>query len=413
MGPNGKCDATPRRVAVTGMGAVSALGLGARVLWEAIREGRSGIAPLVPPAGETGIRMRVAAALQGYEPAAHFSSAELTLLDRVSQFALLAADEAITQAGLSLDAGQAARTAVIVGTGIGGENSRDEQSRRIYRERAERVHPMSIVRIMPSAPASQIGMRYRLQGPTFAISSACASSNHAIAQAALLVRHGVADVAIAGGAEAAFTLSGIRAWEAMRVADDDTCRPFCAQRRGLVLGEGAGIFVLESREHARARGATILAELAGFGLGADAGDIVAPSAEGAAAAMRAAMCDAGIASDHVDYVNAHGTGTPLNDPTETRAIRQAFGGHADRLAVSSTKAVHGHALGAAGALELVAVINALRHQVIPPTANFLDADPACDLDYVPNTARDASVQVAMSNSFAFGGLNAVLLLTRA
>jgi len=402
----------PRRVVVTGMGAVSALGLGADVLWDAMREGRSGIAPLVPPAGESGIRMRVAAALNGYEPAAHFSSAELTLLDRVSQFALLAADEAIAHAGLQLEADQVARTAVVVGTGIGGETSRDEQSRRLYREGAERVHPMSIVRVMPSAPASQIGMRYRLQGPTFAISSACASSNHAIAQAAMLIRHGMADVAIAGGAEATFTLSGIRAWEAMRVADDDTCRPFCAQRRGLVLGEGAGIFVLESLDLARARGATILAELAGFGLGADAGDIVAPSAEGAATAMRAALRDAGVASDQVDYINAHGTGTQLNDPTESRAIRQAFGDHADKLAVSSTKAVHGHALGAAGALELVAVINALRDQVVPPTANFLDPDPACDLDYVPNAARDARVRAALSNSFAFGGLNGVLVLKR-
>lgn len=403
---------SPRRIAITGMGAVSALGLGATALWQGMRDARSGIAALVPPEGETGIRMQVAAACTDYDPAAHFSSGQLTLLDRVSQFALLAADEAIAQSGLTFDGRIASRTAVVVGTGIGGEMSRDEQSRRLYRERAERVHPMSIIRVMPSAPASQVGMKFKLQGPTFSVSSACASSNHALAQAALMVRHGLADFAVAGGTEACFTLSAIRAWEAMRVVADDTCRPFCAQRRGLVLGEGAGMFVLELMEHARARGAEILGELAGFGMSADAGDIVAPSAEGAATAMRQALDDAGLRPEGIDYINAHGTGTPLNDPTETRAIRQAFGAHAESLAVTSTKGVHGHALGAAGALELVAVIGALREQMVPPTANFLDPDPACDLDYVPNIARAMSVRAALSNSFAFGGLNAVLAVTR-
>ncbi len=390
------------------MGAVSALGLGAPTLWSAMLAARSAIAPLVPPPGESGLRMRVAAAFNGYDPAAHFPAGQLALLDRVSQFALLAAAEAIAQSGLAFDDAMAARTAVVVGTGIGGETSRDEQSRRLYRDDAERVHPMSIIRVMPSAPASQVGMRYKLKGATFSVSSACASSNHAIAQAALMVRHGLADFAVAGGTEACFTLPAIRAWEAMRVVADDTCRPFSAQRRGLVLGEGAGIFVLEEMDHARARGADILAELAGFGLGADAADIVAPSAEGAAAAMREAIRDAGLRPDDIHYINAHGTGTPLNDSTETQAIRQVFGSHADALAVTSTKGVHGHALGAAGALELVAAINALREQVVPPTANFIDPDPACDLDYVPNTARAMPVRAVLSNSFAFGGLNAVL-----
>jgi nodulation protein E len=401
----------PRRVAITGMGAVSALGLGAQALWQAMVEGRSGIRPLAIPAGETGIRMRVAAWLDEFDPAGHFAQAELTLLDRVSQFALLAADEAIVQSGLAFEGGLGDRTAVVVATGIGGETSRDEQSRRIYRENAERAHPMTILRVMPSAPSSQVGMKYKLRGPTFGVSSACASANHAIAQAALLVRHGLADVAIAGGSEACLSMSGIRAWDAMRVVADDTCRPFCAQRRGLVLGEGAGMFVLESMDHARARGATVLAELAGFGCNADAGDIVAPSAEGAAAAMALALRDAGLAPTDIDYVNAHGTGTLLNDPTETRALRQVFGAHADALAVTSTKAVHGHALGAAGALELIAAIGALGGQVVPPTANFGDPDPACDLDYVPNTARERKVGAAISNSFAFGGLNAVLAVT--
>lgn len=399
-----------RRVVITGMGAVSALGLGASVLWEAMVAGRTGIRPLIPPPGGQTLKMRMAAAFTEFDAPAHFSSAQLALLDRVSQFALLAADEAVTQSGLQFDVAMASRAAVVVGTGIGGETSRDEQSRRLYLDGSERVHPMAIVRVMPSAPASQIGMKYRLKGPTFAVSSACASSNHAIAQAALMVRHGVADIAIAGGAEASFSLPAIRAWEAMRVVDDDTCRPFCAQRRGLVLGEGAAMFVIETLESARARGAKPLAEIAGFGLGADAGDIVAPSAEGAADAMRQALADAGLHCEEIDYINAHGTGTPLNDVTETRAIRQVFAGHADGLLVSSTKAIHGHALGAAGALELVAVVRALQDGLIPPTANFVDADPACDLDYVPNIARPRLVRAALSNSFAFGGLNAVLAL---
>lgn len=402
----------PRRIVITGMGAISALGTGAGALWQAMREARSGIAPLQPPDGETGIRMQVAAAVTGFDPQAHFPAAQLSLLDRVAQFALVAAAEAVAQSGLALDGALAERAAVVIGTGVGGEISRDAQSRRLYRDGAERVHPMSIIRIMPSAPASQVSMACNFRGPAFAVSSACASSNHAIAQAALMLRHGLADVALAGGTEACFSLAGIRAWEAMRVVADDTCRPFCLQRRGLVLGEGAGMFVLEEREHALARGAEILAELAGFGMSSDAGDIVAPSAEGAARAVRQALRDARLTPADIDYINAHGTGTLLNDATETQAIHLAFGDQAASVAISSTKGVHGHALGAAGALELVAVIGALREQVVPPTANFLDPDPACDLDYVPNVARQTPVRAALSNSFAFGGLNAVLALSR-
>ena len=402
-----------QRVVITGMGAISALGLGAAPLWRGMVEARSGIAPLVSPDPEVEIRMKVGATVPGFDPAQHFQSGRLALLDRVSQFTLVAAREAVSQAGIDFArGGTGARTAVVVGTGVGGELTRDEGSRRIYRDRAERVHPMSIVRIMPNAPASQVSMEFGLSGPTFAVASACASSNHALAQAALMIRHGLADYALAGGTEACFSLSGIRAWEAMRVLADDTCRPFSAQRRGLVLGEGAGMFVLESLEHARHRNAAILAELAGFGMGADASDIVAPSSDGAANAMRLALADAGLEPPQVGYINAHGTGTAANDPTETRAIRQVFGTHADRLAVTSTKAVHGHALGAAGALELIAALGALREGIVPPTANFLAADPECDLDYVPNIARRAQVNAVLSNSFAFGGLNAVLALTR-
>ncbi|KEZ76124.1 beta-ketoacyl-[acyl-carrier-protein] synthase family protein [Salinisphaera hydrothermalis] len=401
------------RVVITGMGAVSALGLGQAPLWRAMVEGRSGIGPLRSPEPDVALRMKVAAQLADFDPTAHFDDAQLSLLDRVSQLGLVAAREAVAQAGIDFAAGGVgARTATVVGTGTGGEISRDSQSRRVYRDNSARVHPLSILRTMPNAPASHISMEFGLTGPAFGVVSACASSNHAIIQAMAMLRSGLADVALTGGTEACLSLCGIRAWEAMRVVADDTCRPFSRQRRGLVLGEGAGIYVLETLEHARRRGAVILAELVGGGMSADAGDIVAPSVDGAARAMRMALDVAGLAPERIGYINAHGTATAVNDPTETRAIRQVFGAHADRLAVSSTKAIHGHALGAAGALELIAAVGALREDVIPPTAHFIDPDPLCDLDYVPNIAREQRVEAVLSNSFAFGGLNAVLALRR-
>jgi nodulation protein E len=401
------------RVVVTGIGAVTPLGLNAAQTWSALREGRSAIGPITAIPSE-GLRAGIAAEVRGFDPLAHFDEKKLLLLDRVSQLALVAAREAITQSGVDFGhEGLGENTAVVIGTGVGGENTNDEASRRMYGENNPRLHPLTIVRLMANAPACQISIEHGLRGPAFATVSACASSNHAIAQAFHMVRFGIADAAVTGGTEACLTMGAVRAWEAMRVLADDTCRPFSKQRRGLVLGEGAAAFVLETRERARARGATILAEIVGAGMSADAGDIVFPSEAGAASAMQRALADAKLAPDAIDYVNAHGTGTPANDPTETRAIRRAFGVHADRLAVSSTKSMHGHALGAAGAIELVATIGALCDGVIPPTANFLDPDPACDLDYVPNVAREQRVRNAFSNSFAFGGLNAVLAIARA
>jgi nodulation protein E len=403
-----------RRVAITGMGAISPLGVGAEALWQGLCAGRSAIGPLHHPDAER-LRVKVAAQVpDSFDPAANIDERTLPMLDRTSEFALHAAREAVAQSGLDFRQGQLGlRTAVIVGTGVGGETTQDEQSRRLYGENAARAHPLTIVRLMTNASASHISIAWGLRGPTFAVASACASANHAIIQAAQMIRWGLADVAITGGTEACLTYGALKAWEAMRVLADDTCRPFSINRRGLVLGEGAGIFVLESMEHAQARGATLLAELAGCGMTADATDIVMPSADGAAAAMRQALDDAGLAPQDVDYVNAHGTGTQANDATESRAIRLAFGTHADRLAVSSTKSMHGHALGASGALELVAVIGALRDGMVPPTANLDQVDPACDLDYVPNVGRPMPVRAALSNSFAFGGLNAVLALKRA
>ncbi|MEO7013234.1 MAG: beta-ketoacyl-[acyl-carrier-protein] synthase family protein [Dokdonella sp.] len=401
------------RVVITGHGAVSAFGLGASVLWQNVREGRGGIRPL-DHAESASLRVSVAAQVPHFDAASHFDEKQLPLLDRFTQFALLAAREAVTESGIDFSVdGLAERTAVIVGSAVGGELTRDEQSRRLYAEQSTRMHPLTIPRAMINAPSSHISMEHGLTGPAFAVASACASSNHAIAQAVQTIRSGLADAAIAGGTEACFSVGNLRAWEAMRVLADDTCRPFSRNRRGLVLAEGAAMFVLESLEHAQARGAVILAELAGFGMSSDAGDIVAPSDVGAARSMRQALANAKLGSADIDYINAHGTGTQANDATETRAIRNVFGADANRLAVSSTKSMHGHALGASGALELIAVIGALRDGIVPPTANYTDPDPACDLDVVPNVARSMPVRAALTNSFAFGGLNSTLVLRRA
>ena len=401
-----------RRVAITGMGAICALGHDGASSWQAMREGRSGIGPIVNIPTEQ-LQVKVAAEVRGYDPRVHFEAKQLSLLDPVSQFALTAAREAIAQAGLDFSDGERGmRTACIVGTCLGGEYTRDEASRRFHGEKQSRIDPLCVIRLMANGPVCHISMEFGITGPVFAVVSACASSNHALAQAFQMVRDGTVDFAIAGGAEAYITVPAVKAWEAMRLTAGDTCRPFCKQRRGLVLGEGAGIFVLEDYEHACRRGARILAEFAGAGIGADASNIVLPSEAGAIRAITAALEDAQLLPEHIDYINAHGTATPANDPTESRAIRRVFGTHADRLAVSSTKSMHGHAMGATGALELVAVIGALSNGVIPPTANFIDPDPQCDLDYVPNTARVSPVRAALSNSFAFGGLNAVLAFKR-
>jgi nodulation protein E len=272
------------------------------------------------------------------------------------------------------------------------------------------VHPLTIPKTMANAGASHISMEFGITGPSFTISTACSSAAHAIGQAFWLVRSGATDLAITGGSEAPFSFGILKAWEAMRVVSPDTCRPFSKDRHGMILGEGAAMLVIEPLETARARGATILAEIVGFGMSADAGHITQPSADGAARAMRAALRDGAIPQEAIGYINAHGTGTPANDSTETAAIRAVFGAHAGRLAVSSTKSMHGHALGASAALECLATALALRDGVLPPTINFREPDPACDLDVIPNGSRTARVDYALSNSFAFGGLNAVLAL---
>jgi nodulation protein E len=296
---------------------------------------------------------------------------------------------------------------------VGGQSTEDVGFQDLYKKGLNRVHPLTIPKTMANAGASHISMEFGITGPSFTFSTACASAAHAIGQAFWMVRSGMTDLAIAGGSEAPFSLGILKAWEAMRVVSTDTCRPFSKDRRGMILGEGAAMLVLEPMEAAQARGVRIHGELVGFGMSADAAHITQPSSEGAARAMRAALRDAGIAPDAVGYINAHGTGTAANDPTEMAAIRAVFGAHAGRLAVSSTKSMHGHALGASAALECVATALALRDGLLPPTANYREPDPECDLDVIPNQARAAQVEFALSNSFAFGGLNAVLALKRA
>jgi len=399
------------RVVITGLGTVSPIGLSTKSYWNALTAGQSGFGPPTIFSSER-LNTKVVAEVKGFVPEDHFDARQLGLLDRVSQFAVAAAREAIGQAGLSFREELGERTAAIVGSGIGGQTTQDDAFRRIYGENAVRVHPLIIPRTMPNAPASQISMFFGIKGPTYAVSTACASATHSIGQAFHLVRAGAVTCAVTGGAEAQLTHGTVKAWEAMRILAPDACRPFSRERKGMVLGEGAAILVLESLDHAAARGADILGEIVGFGMSADAGDLTAPDPGGMVRAMTAALADAALPYDAVDYVNAHGTGTTANDVAETSALHKTFGAHAARLAVSSTKSMVGHALGAAGALEAVATVTAVREATAPPTMNYLGPDPACDLDYVPNDARRRPLHVALSNSFAFGGLNAVLTFRR-
>ena len=399
------------RVVITGMGCISAQGHTAKACWAAMQAGSSGIGPLVNIPTER-LKVAIGAEVRNYDPEQHFDRKQYSLYDRVSQFAMVAAREAIAQAGISFNVAQGMRTAAILGSGIGGQTTIDEGYQKLYGDNVPRVHPLTIPRLMINAPASHLSIEYGITGPSFVVASACASANHAMAIAFDMVRRGLVDAAITGGTEAPMTVGVIKSWEALRVMSPDTCRPFTRDRRGMVLGEGAGVFVLETLDRARARGAAIIAELAGSGMSSDAKDIVQPSEDGAVRAMQLALDDSGLSPDAIDYVNAHGTGTPANDVTETRAIRRVFGAHAERIPVSSSKSMHGHALGAAGALELIAVLGALTDGIVPPTANFTTPDPECDLDYVPNRARRHTVRAALSNSFAFGGHNCVLALKR-
>ncbi|MGI9391751.1 MAG: beta-ketoacyl-[acyl-carrier-protein] synthase family protein [Boseongicola sp.] len=397
------------RVVITGAGTINPLGHSVPETFDAMREGRCGI-------GELNIRdanrlsIKIGGQVKGYDPDAQFNRQQQALYDRFTQFTLIAAREAIDQSGLDFDGALAADAGVVLGTSGGGLTTQDENYRAVYEEGKNRVHPFIVPKLMNNSAASHVSITWNLKGPSFTVATACASSNHAMGQAFWLIRNGAARVIVTGGSESMLVFGGVKAWEGLRVMSKDACRPFSANRNGMVQGEGAGVFVFEEYENARARGAKILAEVVGFSMTSDAEDIVMPSQRGAARAMSGALRDAKIDVTRVAYINAHGTGTAANDKTECAAVANVFGRHADKVMISSTKSMHGHLIGATGAVELLAVIMALKDGIIAPTIGYEEPDPECALDVVPNEAREAKVEFALSNAFAFGGQNAVLAL---
>ena len=398
-----------KRVVITGAGTINALGHDVPSTLQAMREGVCGIGPLELRDVER-LSIQIGGQVRGFEAEGRYNRQQMSLYDRFTQFTLAAAKEAIDQSGLEFSGELAARSGVVLGTAGGGVSTWDDNYRSVYEDGKNRVHPFVVPKLMNNAAAAHVSMEHNLKGPSFTVSTACASSNHAMAQAFSMVRSGMAPAMVTGGSESMLCFGGIKAWEGLRVMSRDACRPFSANRNGMVQGEGAGIFVFEEYERARARGAEILCEVIGFAMSSDAGDIVMPSKNGAARAMSGALKDAQVSREDVCYINAHGTGTAANDKTECAAVADVFGPHADRLMISSTKSMHGHLIGGTGAVELLACIMALRDGIIAPTIGYEEPDPECALDVVPNVAREAKVKVALSNAFAFGGMNAVLAL---
>ena len=400
------------RVVITGAGTINALGRDVASTQAAMAEGVCGISALNMRDVDR-LSVTIGGQIHSYNEADHFNRQQIALYDRFTQFTLLAAREAIAQSGLVFTGELADQAGVILGTSGGGLTTQDENYRTVYEDGKNRVHPFIVPKLMNNAATAHVSMEHNLRGPSFTVATACASSNHAMGQAFAMIRGGSAKAMITGGSEAMLCFGGIKAWEGLRVMSKDGCRPFCATRNGMVQGEGAGVFVFEEFEHAKARDAEILAEVIGFSMSSDASDIVMPSKAGAARAIAGALRDAQIDRSEVGYINAHGTGTAANDKTECAAVAEVFGPHADQLMMSSTKSMHGHLIGGTGAVELLACLMALREGVIAPTITYQETDPECAFDVVPNVARDAKVDVALSNAFAFGGLNAVIALRRA
>ncbi len=400
-----------RRVVITGAGTINPLGADVPKTMEAMREGRCGIAELDIRDLDR-LAIRIGGQILDYHPEDRWNRQQIALYDRYTQFAMIAAEEALKQSGLTFTGDLAARSGVVLGTAGGGLQTSDENYRTVYEEGKNRVHPFVVPKLMNNAAASHISMAHNLKGPSYTVATACASSNHAMGQAFHMIRSGMSDAMITGGSESMLCFGGLKAWEGLRVMSKDACRPFSANRNGMVQGEGAAILVFEEYEHAKKRGAEILCEVSGFAMTSDAGDIVMPSKQGAARAISGALADGKIDKSQVGYINAHGTGTAANDKTECAAVADVFGHHADELMISSTKSMHGHLIGGTGAVELLACIMALRDGVIAPTIGYEEPDPECALDVVPNEAREAEVEVVLSNAFAFGGLNAVLALRK-
>ena len=401
-----------RRVVVTGIGVISALGLSADEFRSKLFEGKSGLGE-IESLDTSGLRFTNAGEVRGFDEKSHFERRELPMLDRFSHFSIVTAREAIKDSGITWNTEtERERTAIVTGTGAGGQVNIDQFYIDLFCEKKTRFPPFIVPRAMSNAAASHISMEFGIYGPTYTTTTACSSSNHAIGQAFHLIRHGMVDRAVTGGSETPISFGNLKAWEAMRVVSQDTCRPFSKDRSGMILGEGGATLVLETLENAKNRGAEVYAEIVGFGMSADAGHITKPAADGAARAIKGALTDGNLDPEDVGYINAHGTATRANDKMEAAAIRKTFGDHAKDIAVSSTKSMHGHTLGAAGSIEAVASVLALKHGVLPPTANFTEPDPECDIDVIQNEARETEVEAAVSNSFAFGGLNASLVFRR-
>ncbi|ATG46793.1 beta-ketoacyl-[acyl-carrier-protein] synthase family protein [Celeribacter ethanolicus] len=401
-----------RRVVITGAGTVNALGLDVPSTLKAMAEGKNGISELQFRDVDR-LSIKIGGQIHDWDAEGRFNRQQMALYDRFTQFTLVAAQQAISQSGLEFVGDLALRSGVVLGTSGGGLTTQDDNYRMVYEEGKNRVHPFVVPKLMNNAATSHVSMEYNLKGPCFTVATACASSNHAMGQAFNMVRHGVATAMVTGGSESMLCFGGVKAWEGLRVMSKDACRPFSLTRNGMVQGEGAAVFVFEDYDHAKARGAEILAEVIGFAMTSDASDIVMPSKQGAARAISGAIQDARINASDIGYINAHGTGTAANDKTECAAVADALGAHADNIMISSTKSMHGHLIGGTGAVELLACIMALRDGIIAPTINYEEPDPECALDVVPNEARDAKVDVVISNAFAFGGLNAVLALRKA
>ncbi len=401
-----------RRVVVTGLGVVTPIGTTVADFWAGCKRGQSGVGPLGGFPLED-LKILIAAQIKDFDHKArlkHFRRDKIILhADRYSWFAAAAADEAVKQAGLEPPFDNPYRTACIIGSGAGGLVTFEKAYRDLFIENKRATYPLTLLRIIGSSAAAHIGIEYGIKGPTFATCSACSTAAHAITLGRDYIRNGLVDLAIVGASESVITYGTMKAWQAMHVLSPEGCFPFAKKRNGTVLGEGAGVLVLESEEHAKKRGAKVLAELMGCGMTSDSKDMVNPDIDGPSEAMRLALADARLKTDQVDYLNAHGTATTINDKNETNAIKKVFGDHARKLAVSSTKSMHGHPLGAGGGIEAVACVKAMQDNWVPPTIGLDEPDPECDLDYVPNVGREMRVRYTMSNSFAFGGLNAVLV----
>lgn len=408
-----------RRVVITGLGVFASTGKDRESFFSNLTNAQSGFRR-IEQFDPSALSVQIGAEVPGYVPTDYFPNKRLDLLDRFTQFGLLAAREAMESGGIEIRESERAKFGVVMGSGMGGVNTIDSGYFNLYAKQATRLHPFTIPKIMHNAPTSQISMEFGAEGPSLSTATACSSSGHAIGEAFHFIKLGMTDIMLAGGSDAPITFGMMRCWESIRVLASGNgngdvrhaCRPFSADREGFVMGEGAGVLLLEEFDHAVKRGAKIYAEIAGFGMSSDASHITQPTIIGPARAIRMALEEGGVNPGEVDYINAHGTGTPLNDVTETQVIKEVFGDHARRLAISSTKSMHGHAMGATGAIEMVATVMAMEKGTIPPTANYTRPDPQCDLDYVPNEAREKRLCVALSNSFAFGGLNAVLLVRK-